>query len=135
MASPEGRIEAAMDNQDASVTSDASGRVTPADINRIKIYECWDKVNRELLIFASNGSRLVLIYKEAFPKAVKYSPYTILAFNYTPDFFYPFSDYEIIEPKLKEIDKIEQRILEYTRCMIPKGIVDKNAMESVQALS
>lgn len=129
-ATPEGRIEAALDNQDANITTDASGRVTPADINRVKIFEVWDKVNKEILFFASNGSKLVLIFKEAFPKCVKYSPYTILYLNYVPDFFYPFSDYEIIEPKLREIDKIEQRILEYTRCMIPKGLVDKSAIES-----
>jgi len=105
--------------------------IEPSKIKRIKVYEIYDVENKKILLLV-NGNILISArdYSEV-PYLVD-TPYVDLRFNKVPDFYYAESDFDIHESKLYEIDEISNRIFEYTRRMLPKGVYKKGVVADVE---
>jgi len=142
LMNPEGRqditLQTELSEGTATGVEDSElGTIGEGDVSitqRIRCVDVYDKTARKILTFAFDDetSSVILIRKADFPSYVKDSPFTTCIFNITPDNYYGFSDYEVIESKLKEIDKIEQRLLEFTKAMIPKYLFDKSAVNPAE---
>jgi hypothetical protein len=88
--------------------------------------DIYDKINRKIITAVLQNYEVVVIIKVAdIPKYIKSTPYKTCTWNIIPDSFYGITDFEVIESKLREIDKIEQRLLDYSKTMIPKYLFDK----------
>lgn len=106
----------------------------PSIEKRIQTTEIYDRVNRQVLIFA--GDCEVLIMQKSFPKYIKDFPYAIMQFNSIPDLYLGMTDYEIIHDKINEINVINNRMIEQTKRMLPKilarkGVLSKNEMDKI----
>ena len=139
LTNPEGRQDIVLQTELADGASTGTedselSTLNEGDVSitkRIRCVDVYDKTARTILTFAFDNetSSVILIRKAVFPDYIKDSPFTTCIFNLTPDNYYGFSDYEVIESKLKEIDKIEQRLVEYTRALLPKYLFDKSAIK------
>jgi len=106
----------------------------PSIEKRIQITEIYDRVNRQVLIFA--GDCDVLIMQKPYPKYIKDFPYAVMQFNNIPDMYLGMTDFEIIHDKIREINTINNRMIEQTKRMIPKmlvrkGVLSKNAIDKI----
>jgi len=105
--------------------------LSPSPIKRLQIYEIYDKERGEMLLLV-NGQ--VIVQKKSFGNMdsdlpyIHKSPFVLRRFNEMPDSFFSPTDYDIHESKLSLIDEITNRINEYTKRMIPKGVVRKGAL-------
>lgn len=106
----------------------------PSIEKRIQTTEIYDRVNRQVLIFA--GDCEVLIMQKPYPKYIKDFPYAIMQFNSIPDLYLGMTDYEIIHDKINEINTINNRMIEQTKRMLPKilcrkGVLSKNEIDKI----
>lgn len=106
----------------------------PSIEKRIQTTEIYDRVNRQVLIFA--GDCEVLIMQKPYPKYIKDFPYSIMQFNSIPDLYLGMTDYEIIHDKINEINTINNRMIEQTKRMLPKilcrkGVLSKNEIDKI----
>lgn len=113
-------------NKAFPIAETGSPNVTPNKVKRLKIFEIYDKKERKILLLV-NGQ--VPIQVRDFPEYIKDSPYCYLRFNITPDFFFGRTDYDISESLYLELNVLSNRMVEYSRRMIPKWIGNKAAME------
>lgn len=113
-------------------TQYGSPSISANTVKRLKIYEIYDKVERKIMWLADGK---ILIKFMDYPEYLKSSPYCIMTFNKTPDFFYGKTDYDISESLYLELNILSNRIVEFSRRMIPKYIANKNAFESQKQLS
>lgn len=109
--------------------------VQPSKIKRIKVYEIYDKIGKRLLMFTSTG---ILFCMKPFSDMpyLQGSPYVTLRFNILADFYYMDTDFDIHESELYAIDAISNRLLEFTKRMLPKflarkGAIDRNELNKV----
>lgn len=102
--------------------------VNPAEIDRVEIYHIWDKVARKEFYLVNKE---ILVLERPMPSYIldkrNKSPYSLMQFNKTSDYFYGESDHSIFESKFYEIDEITNRLLEFTKRMIPKVLIRKGA--------
>lgn len=106
----------------------------PSLERRIPVIEIYDRVNRQILFFA--GECDVLIKSMPYPKYIRDFPYAILQFNSIPDYFLGMTDFEIIADKIREINTINNRMIEHTKRMLPKllsrkGVLNRNEIEKI----
>ncbi len=101
--------------------------IQPSKVKKLRIYEIYDKVNKKIIELAEG--KIIIRYRD-YPPYMEGSPYVIGIFNKTPDYFYGEPDYLIHETQYTEINRIVNRLVEYTRRMIPKILVNKNAIKS-----
>lgn len=106
----------------------------PSIEKRIQITEIYDRVNRQVLIFA--GDCDVLIMQKPYPKYIKDFPYAVMQFNSIPDMYLGMTDFEIIHDKIREINIINNRMIEQTKRMLPKilcrkGVLSKNEIDKI----
>lgn len=121
-----GPTEAKAGNTESEINLSLDGKVEPASIRRLHVVDIYDKINRKIITAVLQNYEVVVIIKVAdIPKYIKSTPYKVCVWNIVPGNFYGITDFEVIESKLREIDKIEQRILDYTKTMIPKYLFDK----------
>ena len=121
--------EAKLDEPNSSIDITPGGKIEPAEIKRLHLVDIYDKINRKIITGVLSSNELVCVVKIAdIPSYIRSTPYKVCVWNIVPDNFYGVCDYEIAEPKLREIDKIEQRILDYTKAMIPKYAFDKSGV-------
>ena len=142
LLNPEGRQDVQLQTELAEgisteVNDATMGTISEADVSmtkRLKVVDVYDKTSRTILTFAydadsAEGKDVILLALNKFPDYIKTSPFTTCIFNIPSDSYYGFNDYEVIEPKLKEIDKIEQRLLDFTKSLIPKYLFSKTGMK------
>jgi len=105
--------------------------VQPSKIKRLKVYEIYDKVGQQFLMFTISGT---LIYRASFSDIpyLDNSPYVTLRLNIIGDYYYMDSDHDIHESKLYAIDAITNRILEFSKRMLPKLMVRKGAVNRTE---
>jgi hypothetical protein len=107
---------------------------TPSIEKRLQTTEIYDRVNRQVLLFA--GDCDVMIMQRDYPKYLKDFPYAVMQFNSIPDLYVGMTDYEIIHDKIKEINTINNRMIEQTKRMLPKilcrkGVLSKNEIDKI----
>lgn len=125
-------------------TNEKAGKGTPTDVNdtdkwagefptiepsqtkKVKIYEIYDKVNKKILEIVEG--QVIVAYRD-FPKYIKGSPYTVAHFNLTPDFFHGRPDFQIHESQYSEMNRLENRMVEFTRAAIPKYLAATGAFK------
>jgi len=110
---------------DTNNFSGAYPQVSPSKVKKILVYEIYDKVHKKVIEMAEGK---ILIRLRDFPPYIVGSPYIIKRFNKTPDFFFGRPDYMIHKSQYGEINRIENRLIEYSRRMIPKILISQAAL-------
>jgi hypothetical protein len=110
-----------------SNTSSGATNVVPSKIEKIKVYEIYDRVERKMMIMAGDqtGGPKTIIFQMDYPEYVEAFPYFWFTKNVVPDFAYGITDFELNQTTIYEANKIGNRFLEYTKRAIPKYVVNK----------
>lgn len=98
---------------------------SPSLEQRVPVVEIYDRVNRQILLFAGDCS--VLISRRPYPDYIKDFPYAVMMFNFITDYMMGPTDFEVIYDKIKEINILNNRILEHTKRMLSKYVTRKGA--------
>jgi len=119
-------------NKAFGLIQSGSPTITANTVKRLKIYEIYDKIERKIIWLADGKVEIKVM---DYPDYIQDSPYCVMTFNKTPDFFYGRTDYDISESLYLELNLLSNRMTEFSRRMIPKYIANKNAFANQKEIS
>lgn len=95
-------------------TNDPRSNEEDDEFRQIRVYEIWDRVNREVLYCPFRSD--VVIGKRPWPVELRYHgellfPWAILYFNENPDEFYPIPEMSMAAPQIRQYQTLFRHML------------------------